>query len=103
MSCIMLSNERTIDSPEGKWNYPNGNPIACTSETELFNCKLTDDRLGVKLYKNPNLRGADSMKKMFDPGLYSCCLPGKCDDGKSIRATIRIWGRLLQHAETIDT
>lgn len=103
VNCVMLSNERTIDHPEKKWHYPNGNPVGCTSETEPFNCKLTDDRLGVKLYINPNLRGAKSMKKLFDPGHYSCCLPGKCDDGKSIRATLRIWGGLLHYEEILRT
>ena len=92
LNCAMSSNERAIENPEGKWYYPSGNPISCTSDMEPFNCKLTEDKLGVQLYRNPNLRSKNSLKKVFDPGEYACCLPQKCDDGRSIRATLRIWG-----------
>ena len=93
VTCTMSANGKTSDSFEGKWYYPNGAPVSCTSATEPFNCQLTEDRLGIQLYRNPNLRGKDGVKKVFDPGVYSCCLPSICDDGKSIRATLRIWGQ----------
>ena len=100
VTCTMSPSEQTIHSPEVKWYYPDGKPVRCTSKMEPFNCNLTEDRLGVRLYRNLKQKGPDAVKKMFEPGLYSCCLPWHCNDGKSIRATLRIWGKCSQHTAT---
>ena len=96
MDCVMEMNGRTIDNPEGRWYYPNGDPVNCASKTDPFKCKLTADKKGVRLYRNPKITGRDGLLALFNPGTYTCCLPDRCDLDATIRTTVRIWSELKE-------
>lgn len=96
LQCLLAGNEESVTEPTGKWLYPAGNVVNCptsTSHSDPFRCQAGSNNgdNGVTLYKSSTTAIGTNV------GVYSCCLPGTCDDGASERLTVQIFRELHMH------
>ena len=92
LHCLLVNGENAVTSAQGRWQYPNGDPVNCdetgNTNSSPFGCSSTNQGDGVTLYKHNQLHSLSSEHS----GVYTCCLPGNCSDGSSSQIIIRIYG-----------
>ena len=94
LQCLLAVGDNAVTTAQGKWLYPDGNPVNCSKKVNNINrigCSGTVNNSGVSLYtygRFPKLTEEDN-------GVYTCCLPGSCSDGSSSVITARIFSQSL--------
>ena len=94
LQCLLANSENTVTSAQGKWLYPDGNPVNCSKEvskSDPIGCSNTANNDGATLYAHLKATRLPDEHS----GVYTCCLPGNCSDGSSNSITVRIFGQSL--------
>ena len=102
LHCSLDNKDFSLKFAQGIWFYPNEEEVDCDSEPTSSNplsCTLSKDRKDVILYSKSNIE-VDSRSPAWN-GVYSCCLPGECDDGNTSRVTARIYGKVTSCAKCV--
>ena len=94
LQCLLADGDNVVTTAQGKWLYPDGNPVNCSKKVNSMNrigCSSTAKNDGATLYVFQTVTTLPAEHT----GVYTCCLPGNCSDGSSSTTTVRIFGQLL--------
>ena len=93
LQCLLADSANVVTAAQGKWLYPDGNPINCSKKVNPMHpigCSNTAKNDGATLYA---FRSVTTLPTEHN-GVYTCCLPGNCCDGSSSAITVRIFSQL---------
>ena len=93
LQCLLADGANVVTTAQGKWLYPDGNPVNCSKKVNGLNpigCSSTTNNNGATLYA---FKGVATLPTEHN-GVYTCCLPGNCSDGSSSAITVRIFSQL---------